>query len=352
MIKGTRVIAGAIVVLLSAVACGRFGGTTAAPTVSNVYAGGVRIDDITSYLGDSSNWWPGAPQFGTRPLDSSIRPEEERFDITLHFVHVGSAETLDVEYRAWDSTSLASAIMSSTQQALGTSISGPNAGDQSLYYNQKLGFGAAPYVSEALVRVGQIVVSIVWSRAAAFASTAAQGNIAKRVVSRLKESLAGRVRPSPSSSPDPHFLPPDGPALTQLGTDTLPIAVVPVMVGAPAPLDLVAMFKELGANDFTYGDYVLNSDTHMEVLTAAFSFSSGTGGADWLNRFIGASSLSQNGDYFNYDDASGQYIAAFAVGSEGVLMLCRSAAQLEAASRACESPMSSVAGAWKQDLGG
>ena len=352
MIRGAGIIAGSMAVVLSLVACGRFGGTTAAPTVSNVYAGGVHIDDITSYLGDSSNWWPGAPQFGARPLDSSTRPEEERFDITLHFVHVGSAETLDVEYRVWDSTSLASAIMSSTHQALGSSLSGPSAGDQVLYYNQKLGFGAAPYVSEALVRVGQTVVSIVWSRAAAFATTTAQGNIAKRVVSRLKDSLAGRVRPSPSSSPDPHFLPPDGPDLTQLGTDTLPIAVVPVMVGAPAPLDLVAMFKQLGANDFTYGDYALNSDTHMEVLTAAFSFSSGTGGSDWLNRFIGASSLSQSGDYFNYDDASGQYIVAFAVGSEGVLMLCRSAAQLEAASRACESPMSSVAGAWKQDLGG
>ncbi len=345
-------IAGAIAVVLSVVACGRFGTTTVAPTVSNVYAGGVRIDDITSYLGDSSNWWPGAPQFGTRPLDSSTRPEEERFDITLHFVHVGSAETLDVEYRVWDSSSLASAIMSSTQQALGTSLSGPNAGDQALYYNQKLGFGAAPYASEALVRVGQTVISIVWSRAAAFASTTAQGNIAKRVVSRLNDSLAGRVRPSPSSSPDPHFLPPDGPDLTQLGSDTLPVEVVPVMVGAPAPLDIVAMFKELGANDFTYGDYTLNADTHMEVLTAAFSFSSGTGASDWLNRFIGASSLSQSGDYFNYDDASGQYIAAFGVGSEGVLMLCRSAAQLEAASRACESPMSSIAAAWKQDLGG
>ena len=332
--------------------CGRFGATAAAPTLSNVYAGGVRIDDINSYLGDSSNWWPGAPRFGTRPLDSSTRPDEERFDVTLHFTHVGSAESLDIEYRVWDSTSLATAIMGSTQQALGSSLSGPTAGDQVLYYNQKLVFGAAPYVSEALVRVGQTILSIVWSRAASFASTTAQGNIAKRVVSRLKDSLAGRVRPSPSSSPDPHFLPPDGPALTQLGTDTLPIAVVPLMVGAPAPLDVVGMFKELGANEFTYGDYALNADTHMEVLTAAFSFSSGTGGSDWLNRFIGASNLTQSGDYFNYDDGSGQYIVAFAVGSEGVLMLCRSAARLEAASRACESPITSVAGAWKRILSG
>ena len=345
-------MATSIAVALAVVACGRFGTSTAAPTVSNVYAGGVRIDDITTYLDDSNNWLPGAPQFGTRPLDSSTRPEEERFDITLRFVHIGSGETLNVVYRVWTSSSLASAIMSSTQQSLGASLSGPSAGDQSLYYNQRLGFGAAPYVSEALVRVGQILISIDWSRAAAFASTAAQGNIAKRVVSRLKDSLAGRGRPGPSSSPDPHFLPPDGTDLTQLGTDTLPVSVVPVMVGSAAPSDTAATFRQLGASTFVYGDYALNEDTHMEVISAAFSFSSSTGAADWLTQFIGASALSQSGDYFNYDDASGQYIVAFGVGSEGVLMLCRSAAELEAASRACESPMSRVAGAWKQALGG
>ena len=343
-------IAGAVVVTLSVVACGRLG-ATATPTVDNVYAGGVRVGDIGSYLGDSANWWPGPPQFGSRPLDSSTRPEEERFDVTLRFARNGTAETLNVTYRVWDSSSLATAIMGSTQQALGSSLSGPSAGDQVLYYNQKLGFGAAPYVSESLVRVGQIIVSVVWSRADSYASTSAQGNVARRIVSRLKDSLSGRGKSS-QSSPDPHFVPPDGMDLTQLGSDTLPVEVVPVMVGAPAPGDVVALFHRLGANDFVYGDYVLNADTHMEVLTAAFSFSSSTGASDWLNSFIGSGALSQSGDYFNYDDASGQYIAAFGVGSEGVLMLCRSSADLEAASRACETPMSRVAGAWKQALGG
>ncbi|HYL07184.1 MAG TPA: hypothetical protein VEU76_01465, partial [Candidatus Udaeobacter sp.] len=298
------------------------------------------------------NWWPGPPQFGTRPLDSSTRPDEERFDLTLRFTHNGTAETLDVVYRVWSSSSLATAIMSSTQSALGTSLTGPSAGDQVLYYNQKLGFGAAPYVSEALIRVGQMVVTVVWSRAAAFASTNAEGAIAKRVVSKLKSSLSGGVHASPAAAPDPHFVPPDGTDLTQLGTDRLPVEVVPVMVGAPAPADVAATFHHLGASDFVYGDYALNADTHMEVLTGAFTFSSLTGASDWLNQFIGSSSLTQSGDYFNYDDTSGQYIAAFGVGSEGVLMLCRSAADLEAASRACESPMSRVAGAWKQALGG
>lgn len=350
MIRSIRFVAGGVAIALSLAACGRFG-TTATPTIANVYAGAVRMNDITPYIDDASNWWPGPPQFGTRPLDSSTRPEQERFDVTMRFVHVGSGETLAVTYRIWDSSSLASAIMSSTQSALGSSLNGPNAGDQVLYYNQKLGFGAAPYVSEALVRVGQTIVSITWSRAAAYPSTSAQGNIAKRVVSQLKNSLSSRAHASPSTNLDPHFLPPDGTDLTQLGVDTLPVEVVPAMVNAAAPSDLAQMFKHLGASDFTYGDYALNVDTHMEVLTAAFSFSSSTGASDWLNQFIGSAALSQSGDYFNYDDASGQYIAAFGVGSQGVLMLCRSAATLEAASRACEAPMSRVAGAWKQQLG-
>lgn len=349
MIRTVRLIA--IVAALATVltACGRLS-STGNPTVSNVYGGSVKVGDIESYLGDQSHWLPGPPQFGTRPLDSSTRPEEERFDVTLRFAHNGSGETLTIEYRVWDTSTLASAIMSSTQQAAGSSQSGPNVGDQILYYSQKMSFGAAPYVTETLVRVGQIIVTIVWSRAASYASTSAQGGVAKTVVSKLKDSLRGRGH-SPASA-DPKFLPPDGTELTQLGTDTLPVEVVAFMVGAPAPEQVTATFHGLGANTFVYGDYALNADTHMEVQTAAFSFSSPTGATDWLNQFIGTASLSQSGDYFNYDAASGQYIAAFGVGSEGVLMICRSSADLEAASRACESPMSGVAGAWKQQLGG
>lgn len=349
MIRTLRYGAAAVAFAIVLAACGRIT-STGGPTVGSVYGGGVKVSDIGSYLGDESNWWQGPPQFGTRPLDSSTRPDEERFEVTLRFAHSGSAETLDIAYRVWDSSSLSSAIMSSTQQADGSSITGPSAGDQVLYYNQKLSFGAAPYVTEALVRVGQITISIVWSRADSFASTSAQGGIAKRVVSKLKNSLSGRGRTS--AAPDPRFVPPDGTDLTRLGTDTLPVEVVPIMVDAPAPSDVAATFHHLGADMFVYGDYALNADTHMEVLTAAFSFSSSTGASDWLNQFIGAGSLSQSGDYFNYDDAAGEYIAAFGVGSTGVLMICRSAAELEAASRACESPMSRVAGAWKQELGG
>lgn len=350
LISSLRLIAAAIAVALSVTACGRFGATST-PTVSNVYAGGVRLSDISSVLDDAPNWWPGPPQFGTRPLDSATRAEEERFDITLRFFHNGSAETLNVQYRVWDSSNLASAIMSSTQQAVGSSASGPSAGDQAIYFTQKLPFGGAPYVSEVLVRVGQIVIGITWSRADAYASTSAQGAIAKRVVSRLKDGLAGKLR-STAASPDPQLLPPDGPDLTLLGTDKLPVAVIAQMVGAPAPADTAALFRNLGSSDFVYGDYALNADTHMEVQSAAFTFSSSTGASDWLDQFIGKANLDQSGEYFNYDDVTGQYIAALGVGGHGMLLICRSAADFEAASRACETPMSRVAVAWKQALGG
>ncbi len=351
LIRSVRVIAGAVAVALLATACGRFGATPA-PTVPNVYAGGVRLSDISSLLGDAPNWWPGPPQFGTRPLDSATRAEEERFDITLRFVHNGTAETLNVQYRVWDSSNLAGAIMSSTQQAIGSSANGPSAGDQVLYFTQKLPFGAAPYVSQALVRLGQTVIGITWSRSDSFAPTSAQGNIARRVVSRLKDGLAGRLQPTAAVSPNSQLLPPDGPDLTLLGTDNLPVEVVAQMVGAPAPADTAALFRHLGANDFAYGDYALNADTHMEVQSAAFTFSSTTGASDWLDQFIGKTNLDPSGAYFNFDDVTGQYIAAFGVGGQGMLLICRSAADFEAASRACETPMSRVAGAWRQALGG
>lgn len=344
-------VAVAIAVSLALVACGRTT-STGAITVNNVYAGGVRLGDISSLLDDSSSWWPGPPQFGTRPLDSSTRPEEERFDVTFRFAHNGTAETLNLTYRVWYSSGLASAIISTTKQAVGSTLRGPSAGDDILYINQKLPFGGAPYVSQALVRVGQIVIEMTWSRAQAFANTTALGNIAKKVVSKLKQSTSTHARPSPALAPDPRLLPPDGQELTKLGTDTLPVQVVPQMVGSPAPADIANLFRNLGASDFVFGDYALNADTHMEVETSAFKFSSPTGSTDWLDQFVGKANLDQSGSYFNFDDVTGQYIAAFGVGSTGIIMICRSAAELEAASRACESPMSRVASAWKMELGG
>lgn len=351
MTRVLRLLAASVVVALALVACGRTT-TTGGPTLPNVYSGGVKIDDVRPLLDDSSNWWPGAPQFGVRPLDSSTRPDEERFDVTVRFFHNGSAETLNVVYRVWFSTSLATAIVTTTEQAAGTSSKGPTAGDQSVYLSEKLAFGAAPYVTQALIRVGQTVISVTWSRAASFASTNAQGAIAKKVVSKLKGYTSSTAHASPLPAPDPRLLPPDGQDVTKLGADKLPIEVVAQMVAGAEPTNIENIFKGLGANDFVFGDYALNADTHMEVQTAAFTFSGSSGAKDWLDQFIGKSNLDSTGGYFNYDDLSGQYIAAFGSGSTGAVMICRSAAELEAASRACETPMGRVASSWRMVLGG
>lgn len=338
---------------MTAVACGRVSSTGGA-SLANVYAGSVRVGDIAPILGDAAAWWPGPPQFGVRPLDSSTRPDYERFELLLRFVHNGTAESIGIQYRVMTSSSIASAIMSSLEQSFGTSLRGPSAGDQILYYNQNTMIGAAPYESLIFVRVAETQIVIRWSRSSQFASTNDGGALAKKVVAKLKQSISGKARASALPTPDPHLIPPEGPDLTMLGSDRLPVEVVAQMVGATAPDQVVTLFKHLGASQFVYADYALNADTHMEVLTSAFTFTSSTGAADWLDQFIGKANLDQTGSYFNYDDPSGQYIAAFGVGGQGVLMVCRSAAvgQFEAASRACESPMARVAGAWKQVLGG
>lgn len=344
-------MAAIVVLALALAACGRTT-TSVGPTLANVYGGGMRIGDIKSSLDDSSNWWPGPPQFGTRPLDSSTRPEEERFDVTFRYLHNGTAETLNLVYRVWYSSTLASAIISTTKQAVGTTASGPSAGDDVLYLSQKMPFGAAPYATQTLVRVGQVIIEITWSRSQTFASTNAQGNIARKAVAKLKQYTSGSGRSAAPTAPDPRLLPPDGEDLTRLGTDSLPVEVVPQMVAFPAPAQGAAIFHDLGANDFVFGDYALNADTHMEVQTAAFTFSGQTASAQWLDQFVGKSNLDQNGDFFTFDNVTGQYIVAFGVGSTGVLMICRSSVDLEAASRACESPLTRVASAWKSQLGG
>src|SRR5579864_1806780 len=268
---------------------------------------------------------------------------------TLASVVAGSVQ-LVVRYQVWSSASLATAIVTSTQQAVSGSQTTPAAGDQVLYYNQNIGFGAAPYLSRALVRVGQTVAELSLTQAGSFASSTVIGRMARTVGSKLKGSLAGGRQPLSSPAVDATLLPPVGPDLTLLGTRQLPVEVVAQMVDDPAPTDMKAMFGTLGVSDFVYGDYVLLADTHMEVQTAGFTFSSSTGAVDWLNGFIGKANLDTNGDYFNFDNVTGQYIGAVGVGSHGALLICRSTADFEAASRACETPISRVLGAWKTSL--
>ena len=59
-----------------------------------------------------------------------------------------------------------------------------------------------------------------------------------------------------------------------------------------------------------------------------------------------------SGVYLNYEQDTGQYVAAFGSGNKGVLMVCKSSALGEQASRSCEGPLLRMVKAWGQVLGG
>lgn len=344
-------IGAGLVLALALVACGRVSTTNNGPTLAAVYGGRIALSDVSGLLGDTRNWAQGAPTFDVRPLNSATREDADRLGVTLRFSHIGTREELRLHYQVWSSTAIATAIVDLNKTVLGTSLTGPRAGDQVLYFNQNLQAGAAPYASEALVRVGQVVLGIVLSRVQSFASTGELGKVAVKAATRLKDSLAGKIHASATPSPDPLLLAPAGPDVTLLGSDRLPVNVVAQMLFVANPGDLALMFNQLGASDFVYGDYALNSDTRMEVLTSGFTFSDSSGAKKWIESYYGASNLT-SGVYFNYENDTGQYVAAFGAGNRGILMVCKSSAPGEEAARACESPMSRVITGWRLALAG
>src|SRR5437870_5035387 len=269
---------------LSLVACGR-ASTSSGPSVASVYSGRVVLNDLKPVVPDLPSWWDGPPTFDVKPLNSATRPDFERFAVVVRFAHAGTGEQIRLRYQVFGTTSFATALMSAEQTALGTSLSGPKAGDQVLYYNQDAGRGPAPYISQALVRVGETVIVVVWARVDAYTSTSSLGKVAATAATRLKSSTSGKLHASPAPSPEPALLAPPGPDLTLLGTAQLPVATVAQMLVYPAPNEMTNFFHLAGVNDFVYGDYAVNADTRMEMLTAGFTFSSASGSKDWIDTF-------------------------------------------------------------------
>ena len=336
-----------LVVVLSA--CTR---TSASANIRppDLYAGGLTVGDVRALLGDT-NWWPGPPSFGVRPLNSAMTPIHERFSVTQRFAHIGTTETFVAQYTLWDTTSSATTQMTTIQTAFGTSVTGPKEGDQVLYYGSQAS-GAAPYATATFVRVGQIVAGIDWSRKDGFPTVSQLGRIAAKAASRIKDALATKVHPSPLTIDDSSLLPPAGPDITLLGTAKIPIEATVIQIGASAPENLAQSFRDSGINDSVFGDYALDNDTHMEVRASVFTFHSDNEANGWLNVFRGANTLDQNGVAGFFDDASGQYFFLFTSGTHGGMLVCRSTADTEAASRSCEAPLSRVSVAWKTNLGG
>jgi hypothetical protein len=313
------------------------------PRPQDIYGAMPTTTDVSALLGDDS-WRPGPPSFGVRPLDGATMPFTETFSVTQPFVHLGSAETFFVEYQVWSDTSAAKSHMSTVQSALGTSaITSPKVGDQVIYYGSQ-GANAAPYQTVTLVRVGRVVAVIGWDLKDAYPKVAQLNKIASRIVSRLDSVLAGKVQATPPSASDLATLPPDSLDLTRLGAARIPVEAAVVMIGATTIDTLAQTLRDSGVNDVDFGEYALNADTHMEVQATVFTFATAAGATSFVSPFASSMAAGQSG---YYDQAQGWYMFAFASGTRAALLMCQSTAPTEAASRACEGPLSRVVAAWK-----
>lgn len=351
MIRAARLIGLGALVAVALASCAR-GTSSSAASLNHIYAGGLKVSDIAPLVDDGSNWWPAAPTFGVRPLNVSSMDQAMEFTYTQHFVHVGTPETLAIAYRVWNTSSTAQAVVSQVQSSVGSTLTGPAAGDQSIYFTQQLQFAAAPYVNEALVRVGQVNVSLSWYRISGFATGPQLGRFATKIATQLRSALAGKVHLTPQAPIDARLLPAPGPDITLLGADHEQVEVLATMLGVASPNDLKSAFTQLGVTDFTYGDYALDADTRMEVQTSTIVFGSNADATAWLDAFFDKTQLDANGVYFNFDPTSEQYFGAFVTGTDGAMLICKSSADFEAASRACEQPAQRVLSAWKADLPG
>jgi hypothetical protein len=305
--------------------------------------------DVQKLMNDA-NWWAGAPSFEVEPLDSATTPPTERFAVSRSYLHLGTSEELFARYTVYNSTSSATSEMSDVQTGFGTSPTSPKVGDQVLYYGAA-GSGGAPFVTRTFVRVGQIVLEIVWTRKDALPTVNQLARNATVFAAGLKNISKVHVTAQPVSA---EYLPPPGFDITLLGSAQLPVESFVVMVQSAAPTAVLSLLQ--GIATFPYGDYALNNDTHMEVQTAVLTFATPTDASDFAATF-GPGSADTDGIFSGYipsggTPAAGSYRYVFAANTYGVLLICKPSLDGEAASRECEDPMHNTALAWKLALGG
>jgi hypothetical protein len=348
LIKGKRVLAAMAVLGLLGGACTRgvsTGSTNAQPP--DLYTAMPATSDVRALLGDA-NWWAGPPSFGVRPLDVASMPFNQKFSVSQAFVHVGSAEMFTVDYELWNDTSVAKSHMSSVQTALGTSaVSGPKVGDQSIYYGSQTS-GAAPYQTVTIVRLGQIVALIGLDLKDGFPKVAQLGKIATKVIARLKDVVSGKLPTTPLTTAESAVLPPANLDITLLGTTKISVESAMVMIDAPSIDAIAQTLRGSGVSDAVFGDYALNSDTHMEVRATVFTFLTAQNATAWVAGLRGTTPSDEPGFF---DPAHGWYMFPFAAGTSAAMLICRSTGETEAASRACEAPLSRVTSVWKLSLG-
>src|SRR5262245_37588793 len=318
----------------------------------DVYAAGPSATDARDLLG--GEWWTAAPTFAVRPLDDANFATQVQYTVIRRYANVGTAETWRIRYIQLDKSSSATSLMSSIESSLGSGQSGKNVGDKALYYQEKLATaaqGGAPYETLTIVRVGSLVIESMWLKNDGFPSSDQLGRIASKLVDGIKDVNAGKVHGKATTADDLAMLPPANSYITLLGAVRLPIEAVPLMLNFTAPTQLVALLKNEQLNDFVFGDYVLDTDTHMEVQAVVFTLTSPTAAEELFDTFKGSATLDSNGVLKFYNDVTGpgQYDYYILSGRHVGLLICRSTAELtanEAASRACETPLETVATAW------
>ena len=330
-------------------ACAKPFQSTPPAKIMDVYAISPSASDASSLLG--GEWWPTAPTFAVRPLDDANFSAQVQYTVIRRYANVGTSESWRIRYIQFDKASSATSVMSNAQSSFGNGSTGKSVGDQVLYYQQKLAGGGAPYETLTLIRIGSVVVESTWLKNDGFPSADQLGKVASKLASGLKDAIAGKVHGRPVSTADLATLPPPNAYITLLGAARLPIEAVPLMLNASAPTQLVTLFKAENLNDFLYGDYVLDNDTHMEVQAAVFTLTSATAANELFDAFKGTSTVDPNGVLKLYNDITGpgQYDYFILAGRHVGLLICRSTAELssnEAASRSCEGPLETVATAW------
>jgi len=338
-------------------ACAAPGSATTRAKPMDVYAIAPSESDVRSLLGDS-NWTETPPSFEVLPLDFATRNPLEQYSVSVRFIRLGTAEELFARYTLYDKSSSATTAMSDFQLAFGTSPTSPKVGDQVLYYGLG-GSGGAPLIYRTFVRVGQVVVTIVWARKDRMASSQ---QLLDQLAKNAKKFTAGvknlgKVH-SNLKPVDAKQLPPPNLDLTLLGSAMMPIGAFPPMTDAALPDTVAAILRQGGVNSFAYGDFALNNDTHMEVQTALLAFGAPADALGYASGFGGAlGAPDPSGLYSQYVPTSGspdagKYHYIFSTGVYGIYMICKSSVDGEAASRECESPMKRTATAWSLALQG
>jgi hypothetical protein len=334
-----------------AASCTTGSGNAGSARPADLYAVMPTQAGVRSLMGDGS-WWGGPPTFEVSPLNWSRTPQTEKFAVSETYVHLGSDERLFARYVVYDKTSSASSEMSSLQSFYGNALTSPKVGDQVLYVVQ-VGSGGAPYEFFTYVRVGQVVLTVVLSRRDTNTTASALSRIAKTFSDPIKN--LGKTH-APASQVDPNLLPPPGLDITMLGSANLPLESYVVLQGSALPDTVLALLNQGGASTFAYGDYALNNDPNMEVQTGIIHFPDATTAMDWANT-ISPNPPDQSGIGSGYiktgnTPAAGIYHYVFASNDYVALIVCKSAADGEAASRECEDPAERTAIAWKAGLEG